>query len=106
MLAEHRNVLTNSDVSSLLEEENFFLTCRQIRSIWSPIKECINVLEANTATLADCFVHMIKLANSIYNLPASNPFKASAINIFNTRYIEFQHPAYLLCYFVHPFYRG
>lgn len=49
---------------------------------------------------------MIRLAIAIYRLPSSNPFKASAITIYNQRYIEFQHPAYLLCYFLHPLYRG
>ncbi|EXX67153.1 hypothetical protein RirG_117030 [Rhizophagus irregularis DAOM 197198w] len=49
---------------------------------------------------------MIKLAIAIFRLPSSNPFKASAIQIFNRRYLEFQHPAYLLCYFLHPYYRG
>ena len=82
------------------------MICREIRSIWAPIKECINILESNTATLADCFMQMIRLAIAIYRLPSSNPFKASAITIYNQRYIEFQHPAYLLCYFLHPLYRG
>jgi len=49
---------------------------------------------------------MIKLAIAIFRLPSSNPYKASAIQIFNRRYLEFQHPAYLLCYFLHPYYRG
>ncbi|EXX78712.1 hypothetical protein RirG_012670 [Rhizophagus irregularis DAOM 197198w] len=49
---------------------------------------------------------MIKLAIAIFRLPSSNPYKVSAIQIFNRRYLEFQHPAYLLCYFLHPYYRG
>ena len=90
----------------MLQDEEFFTLCRYIRSIWAPIKECINILESNTATLADCFIYMIKLAVAIYRLPNSNPFKNPTIHIFNNRYIQFQHPAYLLCYFLHPQYRG
>jgi hypothetical protein len=90
----------------LIQDEEFFTTCRQIRSIWAPIKECINILEAKTATLADCFVQMIKLAVAIFKLPSSNSYKTEAIQIFNSRYLEFQHPAYLLCYCLHPYYRG
>ena len=90
----------------MIQDEEFFTTCRQIRSIWAPIKECINILEAKTATLADCFVQMIKLAVAIFKLPSSNSYKTAAIQIFNSRYLEFQHPAYLLCYCLHPYYRG
>ncbi|CAG8814060.1 36292_t:CDS:2, partial [Gigaspora margarita] len=39
------------------------------------IKEVIYMLEANNATLADCFVYLIKLAVSITNLPEANTFK-------------------------------
>ena len=94
------------DVYDLIQNEEFFTTCHQIRSIWAPIKECINILEAKSASLADCFVYMIKLAVAIFRLPSSNPYKSSAIQIFNRRYLEFQHPAYLLCYFLHSHYRG
>ncbi|POG72416.1 ribonuclease H-like domain-containing protein [Rhizophagus irregularis DAOM 181602=DAOM 197198] len=106
ILLEHNGIVTNSNVYLLIQDEEFFTNCLHIRSIWAPIKECINILEAKSASLADCFVQMIKLAIAIFRLPSSNPFKASAIQIFNHRYLEFQHPAYLLCYFLHPYYRG
>ncbi|CAB5360578.1 unnamed protein product [Rhizophagus irregularis] len=106
ILLEHNGIVTNSNVYLLIQDEEFFTNCHHIRSIWAPIKECINILEAKSASLADCFVQMIKLAIAIFRLPSSNPFKASAIQIFNHRYLEFQHPAYLLCYFLHSYYRG
>ncbi|CAG8744948.1 16843_t:CDS:2, partial [Gigaspora margarita] len=84
----------------------FFIICQLIRSIWQPIKEVIHMLEANNATLADCFVYLIKLAISITNLPKANTFKISAIYIFNQRYDEFLHPLYILAYYIHPQYRG
>ncbi|PKB96689.1 hypothetical protein RhiirA5_385174 [Rhizophagus irregularis] len=100
------SLITNSHVSLLIQDEEFFVNCHHIRSIWAPIKECINILKSKSATLADCFMQMIKLAIAIFRLPSSNPYKVSAIQIFNRRYLEFQHPAYLLCYFLHPYYRG
>jgi hypothetical protein len=39
-----------------MQNEEFFAACRQIRSVWAPIKECINKLEAKSASLADCFI--------------------------------------------------
>lgn len=98
-------MITNMEVFNLLHSEDFFTTCRQIRSIWSPIKACINILESGTATLADCYIHMIKLAVAIYQIPEFNQFRPVAIQVFNRRYVEFQHPSYLLCHYLHPFYR-
>lgn len=77
-----------------------------MRSVWQPIKEIIYMLEANDATLADCFVYLIKLATAINNLPETNIFKNSAIQVFNRRYEEFLHPLYILAYYIHPEYRG
>lgn len=104
-MLEHSNIISNTEVSYLILDEEFFTTCRQIRSVWAPIKECINILEARSASLADCFIQMIKLAVAIFRLPSSNLYKSAAIQIFNRRYLEFQHPAYLLCYCLHPYYR-
>jgi hypothetical protein len=89
-----------------MEDESFFLTCRSIRSIWKPIKECINLLEANEATLSDCFIYLIKLAYAIHRLPSTNIFKSFTINLFNRRFEEFLHPLYILAYYLHPHYRG
>jgi hypothetical protein len=49
---------------------------------------------------------MIRLAVAISKLPSSNSYKIAAIQIFNNRYLEFQHPAYILSYCLHPYYRG
>lgn len=105
-MLEHSNIISNTEVSYLILDEEFFTNCRQIRSVWAPIKECINILEAKSASLADCFIQMIKLAVAIFRLPSSNLYKSAAIQIFNRRYLEFQHPVYLLCYCLHPYYRG
>ncbi|RHZ69728.1 hypothetical protein Glove_279g1 [Diversispora epigaea] len=106
ILTEHPNIITNLEVINLIKNDNFFIICNQIQSVWTPIKMCINVLESNTTILADCFIYIIKLTIAIYRLSNLNSFKTPAIRIFNQRYMEFQHPAYLLCYFLHPLYRG
>ncbi|CAG8754105.1 5296_t:CDS:2, partial [Funneliformis mosseae] len=53
ILSEHPNTISNMDVYDLLHNEDFFTTCRQLRSIWVLIKECINILEADSASLAN-----------------------------------------------------
>lgn len=49
---------------------------------------------------------MIKLAATIYQTPEINLFKPAAIQIFNQSYAEFQHPLYLLSYYLHSLYHG
>src|SRR5437763_123172 len=88
-----------------MEDESFFSICQSVRSIWKPIKECINLLEANEATLSDCFIHLIKLANAIHRLPSTNAFNSFSVNIFNYRLEEFLHSLYILAYYLHPYYR-
>ncbi len=68
------------------------------------IKDYILKLEAKTATLADCYICLLKLAATINCLPSSNILKSAIIEIYNYRYQEFDHEAYLLSYYLHPFY--
>src|SRR5271154_2734022 len=77
-----------------------------IAHIMEPIKDCIFKLETRTSTLADCYICMLKLAVSINQLPSSNTLKPNIIGIYNHRYQEFDHEAYLLSYYLHPLYRG
>ena len=77
-----------------------------ISHIMEPIKDCILKLEARTATLVDCFIQMLKLAATINRLPSANILKPAIMGIYNRRYQEFDHEAYLLSYYLHPLYRG
>ncbi|CAG8790359.1 20721_t:CDS:2, partial [Cetraspora pellucida] len=63
ILEENPNIIFNNTVYKLLkdEEEIFFITCHYIAMIFYPIKEIINLLESQTANLADCFVNLVKL---------------------------------------------
>jgi hypothetical protein len=49
---------------------------------------------------------MLMLAAAINRLPSSNILKLLIIGIYNCRYQEFDHEAYLLSYYLHPLYRG
>ncbi len=89
MISKYQNIISNTDIYHLLENEEFFTTCQHIHLIWAPIKECINILKSNTAILADCFIYIIKLAVVIYRLFNLNSFKILAIHIFNNHYFDF-----------------
>jgi hypothetical protein len=77
-----------------------------VARIMEPIKDCILKLEARMATLADCYIQMLKLAAAINRLSSSNTLRSAIIDIYNRRYQEFDHEAYLLSYYLHPLYRG
>ncbi|CAG8687362.1 14153_t:CDS:2, partial [Cetraspora pellucida] len=62
-------------------------------------------IEARTATLADCFISLVKIAVAINRIPLNNVFCESAIVIFNKRYAKYDIEPYLLTYFLHPEYR-
>ncbi|RIB22268.1 hypothetical protein C2G38_2076005 [Gigaspora rosea] len=50
----------------ILNRGSFYDDLHFITSILRPIKESIIQLESRDSTLADCFVHLIKLAATIY----------------------------------------
>ncbi|CAG8818331.1 16277_t:CDS:2, partial [Racocetra persica] len=39
LLFEHNVAITNQEIANLMANEDFFITCRQVRSVWQPIKE-------------------------------------------------------------------
>ncbi|CAG8827376.1 19236_t:CDS:2 [Gigaspora margarita] len=89
-------ILTNELVKNTINNDNFFINCHYINQIIQPVKICIGRLEARTATLADCYINILKLAAAIYQLPKVNPFKLQITKIYNIRYEELNHKAYLL----------
>jgi len=66
----------------------------------------VNQLESRHATIADCYVALIKIAAAINRLSNVNLFKSKAIKIYNSRFKEFATPLYQLAYYLHPLYRG
>ena len=60
----------------------------------------INKLESWHATIADCYVALIKIAAAINRLSNANPFKPKAIKIYNLWFKEFATPLYQLAYYL------
>ena len=78
----------------------------ELQSILKLIKEAIKYLETKNATLADCFIQLIKLSYSIKNLSESNSiFRQKCIELFNKRWNQFDFRLYMLVYLLHPLYR-
>ncbi|RHZ52177.1 hypothetical protein Glove_464g17 [Diversispora epigaea] len=75
----------------------FYFNCYQIASIFKPVKELTNILEAQNANLADCFIELIKLGNQ---------WKSIIISNYNRRLGEFINNINILAYWLHLLYRG
>jgi hypothetical protein len=105
---EHSNVITSNDVKDLLRSRYFFDDVQLISTILKPIKEAVTFLEAKNTTLADCFLQICKIGATIKKLPDNNQeFKRYCIDIFNKRWNDFsKFEGFILCYFLHPKYRG
>ncbi|CAG8612230.1 23727_t:CDS:2 [Gigaspora margarita] len=75
----YESSLTNNRVKNIINNEDFFINCHHINQIIEPIKICIGRLEAQTATLADCYINILKLVAAIYQLPEQTFRLASLI---------------------------
>ncbi|CAB5377283.1 unnamed protein product [Rhizophagus irregularis] len=74
----------------------------------APIKTAITLLESANANLADCFLQLILIANTIKKLPSRGmvEFHQHCIESFNKYWDKFDPTIYILAYFLHPAYRG
>ncbi|CAG8784007.1 15417_t:CDS:2, partial [Gigaspora margarita] len=90
-------------IDSLLHTRPIFewIKCKH-PNILTNKNTAINIVESKTETMADCYIEYIKLAIAINWIPQKNVLKNNAVSIFNRRYKEFDHDAYLLGYFLHP----
>ena len=74
-----------------------------------PIKDAILSLESSKATLADCYLSLACLGQSINKISDENEhimFRQYAIKIFNKQFKMYDYNEYLLAYYIHPGYKG
>ncbi|GBB92451.1 hypothetical protein RclHR1_20050001 [Rhizophagus clarus] len=106
IIREKPEIITSIQVKNQLKNNEFFSMGQTVARIMEPIKDCILKLEARTATLADYYIQMLKLAATINRIPSSNTLRSAIIGIYNHRYQEFDYEVYLLSYYLYPSYRG
>ena len=83
------------------------MQAEELQSVLKPIKEAIKYLEMKNATLADCFLQLIKLSYSIKHLPETHvTFQQKCIEAFNKRWKQFDFRLYMLAYLLYLLYRG
>ena len=108
MVADHSNYLTNNRIKPIIQGRNFFDDLKILAFVLNPLRKAILSLEARTATLADCYLSLIRLGAVLKNLPRSfqQDFRNHCYDVMNKRFNEFEDDKYLLCFFLHPQFRG
>lgn len=92
---------------TILNRGAFYDDLQFMATILRPIKESIIQLESRDSTLADCYIHLIKLAATIHRIPQEHiTFRNYCIASINKRLLEFNEDIYHLAYFLHPKFRG
>ncbi|GET57371.1 ribonuclease H-like domain-containing protein [Rhizophagus irregularis DAOM 181602=DAOM 197198] len=108
VLDNHEREISNEAVKAILKKRGFFDNIRILSDILEPIKKAILMLEGSNVTLADCYLHLLRIAAFFKSMPTDDykELRNSCISIFNKRYKEFDEDIYLLGFFLHPKYRG
>ncbi|GET57369.1 ribonuclease H-like domain-containing protein [Rhizophagus irregularis DAOM 181602=DAOM 197198] len=107
VLDNHEREISNEAVKAILKKRGFFDNIRILSDILEPIKKAILMLEGSNVTLADCYLHLLRIAAFFKSMPTDDykELRNSCISIFNKRYKEFDEDIYLLGFFLHPKYR-
>ncbi|CAB5180156.1 unnamed protein product [Rhizophagus irregularis] len=108
VLDNHEHEISNEAVKAILKKRGFFDDIRILSDILKLIKKAILMLEGSNVTLADCYLHLLRIAAFFKSMPTDDykELRNSCISIFNKRYKEFDEDIYLLGFFLHPKYRG
>jgi hypothetical protein len=102
--------ILNNNCIEIITTRGFFDDVRQMITILKPIKNTVTVLESKATTLVDCFIQLCQLAYIINHISTTisiyENFRNYCIVKFNERWGEFEHPVFILAYFLHLLYRG
>ena len=82
----------------------FFSDIRILAFILELLRKAVLALKARAATLADCFLSLVRLAAVLNKLPKSfNPsFHNHCVKVINERFNEFDDDKYINCFFWIP----
>jgi len=108
IVTDHHQILTNDKIEKIVNSRNFFSDLRILAFVLDPLRKAVLALEARSATLADCFLSLARLAAALNKLPKSfDPsFRSHCVKVINGRFNEFDDDKYITCFFLDPRFRG
>uniref|UniRef100_U9TVA2 HAT C-terminal dimerisation domain-containing protein n=1 Tax=Rhizophagus irregularis (strain DAOM 181602 / DAOM 197198 / MUCL 43194) TaxID=747089 RepID=U9TVA2_RHIID len=85
IVANNGNLLANDSIAQIIQSRNFFLNLQILAFVLEPLRKAVLALKARSATLADCFLSLARLAAVLNKLP----------KLFNSRfYSRFRSAAF------------
>src|SRR5436305_1376077 len=74
IVTSNRHLFSNDNIVRIINSRNFFSDIRILAFVLEPLRKAVLALKARTATLADCFLSLVRLAAVLNKLPRSfNP---------------------------------
>ena len=92
----------------ILQSRKFFSDIRILAFVLESLRKAVLALEARVATLADCFLSLVRLAAMLNELPRSfnASFRNYCIKVINECFNEFDDDKYITCFFLDPYFRS
>jgi len=108
IVTNHHSLLTNDKIKPIIQSRSFFSNLRILSFVLNPLRKAVLTLESRSATLADCFLCLAKLAAVLKNLPRSfnSEFRNHCAKVINKRCEEFDDDKYITCFFLDPRFRN
>ena len=108
IVTSNRHLFSNDNIVRIINSQNFFSDIRILAFVLEPLRKAVLALEARAATLADCFLSLVRLAAVLNKLPRSfNPgFRNHCVKVINERFNEFDDDKYITCFFLDPRFRS
>ena len=102
------HLLTNDSGVRIIQSRNFFSDLRILAFVLELLRKAVLALEAKSATLADCFLSLARLAAMLNKLPNSfNPgFHNHCAKVINEHCNEFNDDKYITCFFLDLYFRS
>lgn len=101
--------LANEKITTIIRSRNFFSDLRILSFVLEPLRKAVLALESRSATLADCFLSLARLAAALKKLPRSSfnsEFRNHCIKVIKQRCEEFDDDNYITCFFLDPRFRS
>ena len=97
-----RNALS-ADIRAIIANRQFWADCQHLVTVLHPLMAVIGILEAHSATLADCYQQLLTLAAAIDSVVVSpSSFGGHCMAAFSRRWADLDDSIYTLAYFLHP----
>ena len=108
IVTNNHHLFSNDNIIRIIQSRNFFSDIRIFAFVLEPLRKAVLALKARAATLADCFLSLVRLAAVLNKLSRSfNPsFRNHCVKVINERFNEFDDNKYITYFFLDSRFRS